>query len=60
MIGFDADNRTDGMIWLDDETDLTDLPDKAREKQTPMGTKAYVIDTGDVYIQKSDFSFKKQ
>lgn len=60
MLGFDADNRTDGMVWMDDATDVANLPTFAETNKLPMGTKAYNIDNGDVYILKSTGEWKKQ
>ncbi len=60
MIGVNASNRTDQPIYLDAETDLTDLPQYAEDNKLPIGTAAYVIETGKLYMMKSDYTFVEQ
>lgn len=47
-------------FFCDDASDVADLPQFAEERNLSMGSSCYCIDTGELYIMKSDGSWKKQ
>lgn len=49
-----------GHLACDGTADVRDLPDYARSNNLRLGSDCYVIDTGDLYMMKSDFTWKKQ
>jgi len=61
MIKSIAANTADGVGHLacDDANDLPNLPSYAKSNNLKQGTDCIVIDTSEVYMMKSDFSFKK-
>lgn len=46
-------------LALDDATDLASLPTYAENNHLAMGSSAIVIDTGEVYMMKSDKTWKE-
>lgn len=61
MIGGDSTkSRTDIDVFCDTEADVADLEQYGRDHGFQIGASAYVIDTGNLYLMKSDFSWKKQ
>ena len=46
-------------LALDDATDLANLPTYAENNHLAMGSSAIVIDTGKVYMMKSDKTWKE-
>lgn len=58
--GSDAITRTDAKVYCDDVSDVANLTQYAKDHQLPMGSKAIVIETGDIYLMKSSYSWKKQ
>jgi len=61
MIKSIAANTADGVGHLacDDATDLANLPSYAKSNNLKQGTDCVVIDTSEVYMMKSDYTFKK-
>lgn len=47
-------------FFCDGASDVTDLPQFAEDNKLSMGSSCYCIDTGDLYILKSDGTWKKQ
>ena len=48
-----------GHLACDDASDITNLPQYARNNGLKLGTDCIVIDTGAVLMMKSDYSFKE-
>lgn len=46
-------------LACDDESDVENLPDFARDNNLKLGTTCLCIDTGEVYAMKSDYTWKK-
>ena len=61
MIKSISPNTADGVGHLacDDATDLPNLPTYARSNNLKQGTDCICIDTSNVYMMKSDGSFKQ-
>ena len=48
-----------GQLACDDATDLTDLPEYAQNNNLKCGSSCICIDTGQVFMMKSDFNWKE-
>lgn len=48
-----------GHLACDTEADLANLPDYAKSNNLKQGTDCIVIDTSNVYMMKSDYTFKQ-
>jgi hypothetical protein len=48
-----------GHLACDTEADLPNLPDYAKSNNLKQGTDCIVIDTSNVYMMKSDYTFKQ-
>lgn len=48
-----------GHLACDTEADLPGLPDYAKSNNLKQGTDCIVIDTSNVYMMKSDYTFKQ-
>lgn len=46
-------------LACDDVSDVADLPTYAQDHGTALGSSCIVVDTGDVYMQKTDKTWKK-
>ena len=47
-------------FFCDGSADVADLPQFAEEHNLSMGSSCYCIDTGELYIMRSDGTWKKQ
>ena len=47
-------------FFADDANDIADFETFGRENKLSMGSTCYVIETGELYMMKSDYSWKKQ
>lgn len=47
-----------GHLACDDASDKANLPDYAKSNNLKLGTDCIVIDTGEVLMMKSDYTFK--
>lgn len=52
----------DGILQLgcDETSDVQNLPDYVKYKNAKPGSSCYVIDTGEIYLMKSNGTWKKQ
>lgn len=48
-----------GHLACDDASDLPNLPSYAKSNNLKQGTDCIVIDTSNVYMMKSDYTFKQ-
>lgn len=48
-----------GHLACDDLTDIANLPEYAKSNNLKLGTDCIVVDTGEVYMMKSDYTFKQ-
>ena len=48
-----------GHLACDDLTDIANLPEYAKSNNLKLGTDCIVVDTGAVYMMKSDYTFKQ-
>lgn len=48
-----------GHLACDDASDLANLPDFAKTNNLKQGTDCICIDTSNVYMMKSDYTFKQ-
>lgn len=48
-----------GHLACDDANDIPNLPDYAEKNNLKLGTDCIVVDTGEVYMMKSTYQFKK-
>lgn len=46
-------------IYCDDATDIPNLPNFAEENDLKIGSTCLVVDTGQVLMMKSDYSWKE-
>ena len=54
-----TDQNGVGHLACDDLTDIANLPEYAKSNNLKLGTDCIVIDTGAVYMMKSDYTFKQ-
>lgn len=47
-------------FFCDDSSDVANLPQFAEENNLSMGSSCYCIGTGELYMMKSDGTWKKQ
>lgn len=47
-------------FYADEASDVANLNQFGRDNKLSMGSTCYVIETGELYMMKSDFSWKKQ
>lgn len=47
-------------FFCDDSSDVANLEQFGRDNNLSMGSSCYCISTGELYMMKSDFSWKKQ
>lgn len=47
-------------FYCDDNTDVANLEQFARDHELQIGSTCYCVDTGELYMMKSDFTWKKQ
>ena len=49
---------TENSIFCDNQSDVADLEDFARERRFAQGSTCLCIETGEVYCMKSDYTWK--
>lgn len=54
-----TDQNGVGHLACDDLTDIANLPEYAKSNNLKLGTDCIVVDTGAVYMMKSDYTFKE-
>jgi len=62
MIGGNNSIKTGSVadFFCDDTSDVADLPQFAQDNHLSMGSSCYCIGTGELYMMKSDGTWKKQ
>ena len=49
-----------GHLACDDNNDVPNLAEYAKSNNLKLGSDCYVVDTGDIYVMKSTYEWKKQ